>query len=75
MVSIGIDPETALAMVITQHAIQYLVVGVPGGLSMLTWKQEISQIDKDREEQDNGSPDAASPAVSSDVSALEQSQV
>jgi hypothetical protein len=41
LVSVGIDPELALAMVITQHVIQYLVVGIPGAGIMLTWRDKI----------------------------------
>lgn len=41
LVSVGIDPELALAMVITQHVIQYLVVGIPGAAIMLTWRDKI----------------------------------
>ena len=31
LVSIGVDPTAALAMIATQHVIQMLVVGIPGG--------------------------------------------
>lgn len=41
LVSVGIEPELALAMVITQHVIQYLVVGIPGALIMFTWRDSI----------------------------------
>lgn len=42
LVSVGIEPELALAMVITQHFIQYMVVGIPGAAIMLTWKERIN---------------------------------
>lgn len=39
LMSLGVGREEALSMVITQHAIQYAVVGIPGALVMLTWKE------------------------------------
>lgn len=42
LVSVGVDRELALAMVITQHVIQYLVVGIPGAIILLTWKGQIA---------------------------------
>lgn len=44
LVSVGLEREHALTMVIAQHVIQYLVVGVPGAIIMLSWKRIISQI-------------------------------
>ena len=44
LISLGIDKEQALAMVVTQHAIQYLVVGVPGALSLFSLKNRIQHI-------------------------------
>jgi uncharacterized protein (TIRG00374 family) len=41
LVSLGLEKEHALAMVIAQHMIQYLVVGIPGALVLLTWKKEV----------------------------------
>ncbi len=49
LVSVGVPREKALTMVITQHVIQYLVVGIPGALVMLTWKRELKKL-KDEEE-------------------------
>lgn len=49
LVSVGIQKELALSMVIAQHAIQYLVVGIPGAVIMLTWKKNLAQL---RNEQD-----------------------
>ena len=43
LVSVGIDPEVALAMVLTQHIMQYVVVGVPGAIIMFTWRDRIKQ--------------------------------
>jgi glycosyltransferase 2 family protein len=43
LASIGIDREKALAMVLTQHVIQYVVVGIPGGLLMFRWSKQIPQ--------------------------------
>ncbi|MCB0339269.1 MAG: flippase-like domain-containing protein, partial [Bdellovibrionales bacterium] len=44
LVKVGVDREIALAMVISQHLIQYIVVGIPGSISMFTWKQEIQRV-------------------------------
>ena len=44
LVSLGVNPELALAMVLTQHIIQYLVVGVPGLFIMLTLQQQLGQL-------------------------------
>ncbi|NLF24468.1 MAG: flippase-like domain-containing protein [Deltaproteobacteria bacterium] len=44
LVSLGVNGELALAMVITQHLIQYLVVGVPGLFVMLTLQHQIGQL-------------------------------
>lgn len=41
LVSIGVERELALSMVLAQHMIQYIVVGIPGGLTMITWKGNI----------------------------------
>jgi hypothetical protein len=41
LVSLGVEKTHALAMVLTQHIFQYLVVGIPGALVMLTWKGGI----------------------------------
>jgi uncharacterized protein (TIRG00374 family) len=38
LVSVGVDKEHALTMVLTQHAIQYLVVGIPGLFILFFWK-------------------------------------
>ena len=39
--SIGIDREHALSMVLTQHAMQYLIVGIPGAYVLLTSREKI----------------------------------
>lgn len=43
LVSIGVNREQALAMVISQHMIQYLVVGLPGAFVMLSWKGKYKE--------------------------------
>ena len=43
LVSVGIDAELALAMVITQHIMQYLVVGIPGAAIMMTWRDKLQE--------------------------------
>jgi glycosyltransferase 2 family protein len=40
------SPELALSMVISQHAIQYLVVGIPGLLYLATWQRWSLEIDE-----------------------------
>lgn len=47
LASVGVPRELALTMVITQHAIQYLVVGIPGACLMLTWKRQLQEIKDD----------------------------
>ncbi len=49
LVSMGVSPELALTMVIAQHAVQYLVVGLPGAVIMLNWKKILDQV---RQEED-----------------------
>jgi len=44
LVSVGVDREQALSMVLTQHAIQYLVVGLPGALVLMTWRNRVKNI-------------------------------
>ncbi len=41
LVSLGIEKEIALAMVFSQHLIQYIVVGVPGAFAMLKFKPKL----------------------------------
>ncbi len=45
LTSIGLKPELAIALVLTQHVIQYIVVGIPGALAVLTWKGRIREED------------------------------
>jgi len=51
LVSIGIRPELALAMVLTQHIIQYLVVGIPGVIIMLTMQKQFGKLRPEEHEQ------------------------
>lgn len=39
--SIGLEHERGLAMVLTQHIIQYVVVGIPGAIALATWKGKV----------------------------------
>ncbi|RIL07454.1 MAG: hypothetical protein DCC75_10020 [Proteobacteria bacterium] len=48
LVSIGIEKEHALTMVMTQHVIQYLVVGLPGAIILLTWRKNINSANDER---------------------------
>ncbi|RMD86533.1 MAG: UPF0104 family protein [Candidatus Dadabacteria bacterium] len=43
LITVGVDPELALAMVICQHAIQYIVVGIPGLFLMFSWKEKVKE--------------------------------
>lgn len=45
LVSVGLDAELALALVITQHLIQYLVVCIPGAIIMFTWRDRIRAVE------------------------------
>ncbi len=46
LISFGVERELALAMVLTQHVIQYLVVGVPGAFAMLSNKEALKIAQK-----------------------------
>ena len=50
LVSIGIDKEHALTMVLSQHVIQYVVVGIPGAAIMFNWKKILRQLKNDQGE-------------------------
>jgi uncharacterized membrane protein YbhN (UPF0104 family) len=52
LVSIGVDKELALTMVLCQHIIQYLVVGTPGVILSLTWRNTINKMDMISDERD-----------------------
>ena len=41
LASIGIDREHALSMVLTQHAMQYVIVGLPGAYVLLTAREKM----------------------------------
>lgn len=43
--SVGVSRELGLPMVITQHVIQYFVVGIPGILIMVTWKSKLDTVE------------------------------
>lgn len=42
LVSVGVNRELALAMVLTQHIIQYAVVCIPGTIIMLGWNGSLA---------------------------------
>lgn len=44
LVSFGVERELALAMVLTQHVMQYLVVGIPGAAAMLANRDALKLI-------------------------------
>jgi uncharacterized membrane protein YbhN (UPF0104 family) len=41
LVSVGLEHEKALTMVLTQHVLQYLVVGIPGIFFLSTWRKSV----------------------------------
>jgi len=49
LVSVGIEKELALTMVISQHLIQYFVVGIPGIFLTLSWKKRLEEIRQEKE--------------------------
>ncbi|RMG43434.1 MAG: UPF0104 family protein [Candidatus Dadabacteria bacterium] len=51
LVSVGVGRELALSMVVVQHVIQYLVVGIPGALVMASWKKMRKEIEEVEHEQ------------------------
>lgn len=50
LVSVGVEKELALTMVMAQHAIQYLVVGVPGAIIMFNWKKTLQSLKSEADE-------------------------
>lgn len=45
LVSTGVpSDELALAMVLTQHLIQYVIVGIPGAVVLATWRKKIEEL-------------------------------
>ncbi len=64
LVSIGVPKEQALSMVMTQHFIQYAVIGAPGLLFMLNWKKTINAVVTD--ESLDGSGKQAEPSAGLD---------
>lgn len=45
LMSLGVQSdELALTLVLTQHLIQYLVIGIPGALLLSTWRSTIKDI-------------------------------
>lgn len=47
LVSLGLEKELALSMVLSQHLIQYVVVGIPGIVILSTWKKSIDAIEEE----------------------------
>lgn len=47
--SMGVPRELALTMVLTQHVVQYLVVGIPGAFLTLTWRSRLKKLAIDAE--------------------------
>jgi len=51
LMSVGVPQELALTVVMCQHFIQYVVVGVPGALIMLTWRDRLKKIEESEREE------------------------
>lgn len=49
LVSLGMDNEHALSLVITQHVIQYVCIGIPGAIILITLKQSLSDLQHEAE--------------------------
>lgn len=47
LISLGVEAELALAMVITQHLIQFTVVGIAGVASLLSWKKNLGELTRE----------------------------
>lgn len=41
LVSLGLPKELSLVMILTQHIIQYIMVGIPGAFLTITWKKNV----------------------------------
>lgn len=44
LVSLGVARPLAVTMVVTQHIWQYVAVGIPGALVLLTWRARIEKL-------------------------------
>jgi uncharacterized protein (TIRG00374 family) len=51
LVALGIEKEIALSMIISQHFIQYLVIGISGSSIMLFWKKPLPDLEEPVHEQ------------------------
>ena len=51
LVSTGLPKEQALSIVLTQHLVQYLVVGIPGAIFLISWKNSIKEIEASIDEE------------------------
>ena len=47
LAAVGVPRELALSMVLSQHLIQYIVVGIPGAFVLLTWKTQLDEMDEE----------------------------
>lgn len=55
LISLGVGRELALTIVVTQHIMQYLVVGIPGAFILLNLKKYTSSLNESEDEQDDSS--------------------
>ena len=49
LISLGVPRELALTLVVTQHIMQYLVVGIPGALILGTLKKYLASLEEPEE--------------------------
>ncbi len=53
LVSVGIPKEQALTIILSIHLTQYLVIGIPGTIFTLTWRDKIKQIEQEIEQENS----------------------
>lgn len=65
LMSVGVPKELALTMVLTQHAIQILVVGIPGAWVTVTLKPPMSaaEVGESENGQSQGEPSSSNPTT------------
>lgn len=49
LISLGVPRELALTLVVTQHVMQYIVVGIPGALILGTLKKYLASLEEPEE--------------------------
>jgi uncharacterized protein (TIRG00374 family) len=59
LTSVGVPKEQALTIVISLHLAQYIVIGIPGALFTITWKDKLRQVEMEIEAEDKAEADKA----------------